>query len=46
MVCDGNNDCWDNSDEAAELQCGEIAYLLSQYKRVMQEVILHLCDVM
>lgn len=25
MVCDGNNDCWDNSDEAPELQCGEIA---------------------
>lgn len=24
MVCDGNNDCWDNSDEAPELECGEI----------------------
>lgn len=23
MVCDGNNDCWDNSDEVPELQCGE-----------------------
>lgn len=27
MVCDGNNDCWDNSDEAPELQCGEIALI-------------------
>lgn len=27
MVCDGNNDCWDSSDEAVELQCGEIQCL-------------------
>lgn len=29
-VCDGNNDCGDNSDEAQELQCGEACHLFSK----------------